>query len=584
MKFSHEFIEEVKIRTPIEDLISTYVTLKRSGSNLTGLCPFHSEKTPSFSVSAANGFFYCFGCGAGGDAITFTMKIENLDYPSAIEFLAKRAGLPIPQDPREEEQGVKRARVLEMNAIAARYFHDQLLQSDAGLSYLREKRALPMSLIRHFGLGFAPEGFGHLTDLLLSKGFTVEEMRAAFLCGVSQKTGRPYDLFRNRVIFPIIDTTGAVIAFGGRVMDDSLPKYLNSSDTPAFRKNRNLFALNFAKKHCAETMILCEGYMDVIALHGAGFENAVATLGTALTSEQARIMKRYTKKVIITYDADEAGQRAADRAFGILGDVGLETRLLKVEGAKDPDEYIKKYGRERFQALLNGSRTRFDFQLSNALSKFNVGETEGKLKAAAQLTDQIASYPSEVEREVYISRAAEALGVPKESLKNDVSRSRQKREKERAKEAEQKIILETQGYGDRVNPEKVTFQRGARTEEALLGIFLLFPELLAMTEKEETRLTPDDFVTGFNRRVYEKMTGLKKEGAIPSLSLFAGDFTPDEVGRITKYQIDRERLTDNGEDVVRKLIDALKEENAKKNASLEELIAAKRKKKKNVGS
>ncbi len=579
MKFSPAFIDEVKARNPIEEVVSSYVTLKRAGSNLTGLCPFHSEKTPSFSVSAPNGFFYCFGCGTGGDVISFIMKIENLDYPSAIGFLAKRAGLPLPENPDEKEQGVRRARVLAMNRLAAKYFHSKLMEGGAGLEYLTEKRKLPMPLIRHFGLGFAPDSFGELTNLLTRNGYSAEEMKTAFLCGISPKTGRPYDYFRNRVIFPIIDNAGEVIAFGGRVMDDSLPKYLNTSDTPAFRKSRNLFALNFAKKHCAETIILCEGYMDVIALHGAGFENAVATLGTALTSEQARIMKRYTKKVIISYDADEAGQRAADRAFGILGEVGLETRLLRVEGAKDPDEYIKKFGADRFRKLLEGSRTRFDFQLEGVLKRNNVAENEGKLKAAAEITSIIAAYPSEVERDVYIGQASAALSVPKESLKNDVNRAKISREKRETKEAEEKIMRETRGFGDRINPEKVTFHRGARAEEILLGILLLYPEMLSVLEKEGSVLTPDDLVTEFNRRVLNKLFELKEEDAAISLSLFAEDFSPDEMGKIAKYQIDREKLTDNGEDVVLDCVRIIKEEKAKKTTSLEDLLASKRQKK-----
>ena len=579
MKFSSTFIDEVKVRNPIEEVISSYVTLKRAGSNLTGLCPFHSEKTPSFSVSAPNGFFYCFGCGTGGDVISFIMKIENLDYPSAVAFLAKRAGLPLPESPDEKEQGVRRARVLAMNKLAAKYFHTKLLTSEVGLSYLRDKRKLPMTLIRHFGLGFAPDSFGELTGLLTANGFSAEEMKAAFLCGISQKTGRPYDYFRNRVMFPIIDSAGDVIAFGGRVMDDSLPKYLNTSDTPAFRKSRNLFALNFAKKHCAETMILCEGYMDVIALHGAGFENAVATLGTALTSEQARIMKRYTKKVIISYDADDAGQRAADRAFGILGEVGLETRLLRVEGAKDPDEYIKKFGADRFRKLLEGSRTRFDFQLEGVLKRNNIAENEGKLKAAAEVTSVIAAYPSEVERDVYIGQASAALSVPKESLKNDVNRAKKSREKRENREAEEKIMRETRGFGDRINPEKVTFHRGARAEEILLGILLLYPEMLSLLEKEETGLVPEDLVTDFNRRVLAKLLALKAEDVPISLSLFAEDFSPDEMGKIAKYQLDREKLSDNGEDVAADCIRIIKEEKTKQTTSLEDLIASKRQKK-----
>ncbi|MBQ8289036.1 MAG: DNA primase, partial [Clostridia bacterium] len=284
-------IEEIKLRANIEDVISSYVQLKRAGSNYQGLCPFHSEKSPSFTVFPGTSSFYCFGCGAGGDVIHFVRRAENMDYPSAVEFLAKRYGIPITLDKKEQAENARRERVLAMNKEAARFFHQKLFAPEGaeGLRYLTENRRLPLPLIRHFGLGFAPNVGWSLTDHLRKKGYTDSEMASAFLCGISQKTGKPYDYFRNRVIFPIIDVRGDVVAFGGRVMDDSKPKYLNSSDTPAFKKSRNLFALNFARKSENDTMILCEGYMDVIALHGAGFSNAVATLGTAITPEQARI-------------------------------------------------------------------------------------------------------------------------------------------------------------------------------------------------------------------------------------------------------------------------------------------------------
>lgn len=358
---SSAIIEEIKYRNDIEDVISQYVTLKRAGSNMNGLCPFHSEKTPSFTIFKASHSFYCFGCGAGGDVITFIMKIENLDYIGALEFLAKRVGINIPADNKEPERGIKKSRIIEMNRAAAKFFHEQLKESREAQSYL-ERRQLPMSLIKHFGIGYAPNEFGRLTDHMHSLGFTDEELITGFLCGKSQKTGRAYDYFRGRIMFPILDVSGDVIAFGGRVIDDTMPKYLNSSDTPAFKKSRNLFALNFAKNSCSEQIILCEGYMDVIALHGAGFSNAVATLGTALTAEQARLIKRYSKSVIISYDSDEAGQRAANRAFMLLGEAGLQTKILKMENAKDPDEFIKKFGAVRFRQIIDNSYTEFDFK------------------------------------------------------------------------------------------------------------------------------------------------------------------------------------------------------------------------------
>ncbi len=345
---SRDIIDEIIYRNDIEGLIGSYVTLKRAGSNYSGLCPFHNEKTPSFTVFPATKSFYCFGCGAGGDAITFVMKNENLDYREALEFLAARAGITIPEDgdPRNEKS-IPRKRIYEMNLEAARFFKNCLFDEKYGkeaMAYLHEQRGLSFATIKHFGLGYSPNDFGMLTNHMKRLGFNDEELQVGFLCGKSQKTGRSYDYFRDRVIFPIIDTSGNVVAFGGRIMDSSSKnKYLNTSDTPAFKKSRNLFALNFAKKHCEENMLLCEGYMDVIALHAAGFENAVATLGTAITSEQARIFAKYTKKVIICYDADNAGQTATMKAMRLLGEVGVEVRVLKILGAKDPDEYIRKF-------------------------------------------------------------------------------------------------------------------------------------------------------------------------------------------------------------------------------------------------
>ncbi len=324
MQITRNIIEEIIQRNDISDVVGSYVKLQRAGSNSKGLCPFHSEKTPSFTVFPATASFYCFGCGAGGDVITFIMKAENLDYPGAVEFLANRAGIRIPvvNDITQREE-IPRKRVYEINLEAAKFFRKCLNDPSIGgegLRYLTEVRRLSQTTIKHFGLGFAPNSFSMLRDYMRSLGYTYEELKECYLLGKNETTGKYHDLFRNRVMFPIIDTSGNIIAFGGRVMDDSKPKYLNSSDTPGFKKSRNLFALNIAKGFCSESMILCEGYMDVIALHAAGFENAVATLGTAITSEQARIMARYTKKVIISYDSDEAGQKAADAGRdGILG-------------------------------------------------------------------------------------------------------------------------------------------------------------------------------------------------------------------------------------------------------------------------
>ncbi len=564
-----EIIEEIKYRCDIEDVISSYVPLKRAGSNLNGKCPFHSERTPSFTVFPATRSFYCFGCGAGGDVVTFIMKRENLDYVSALEMLAARAGIEIPKSARnsEPEGTVKRERILNMNREAARFFHASLYDpalGGAALKYLTD-RGLSGSVIKHFGLGFAPNGFGALTDHLMKQGYTSEEMQTAFLAGISKKTGKPFDYFRNRVIFPIIDVTGNVVAFGGRVMDDSIPKYLNTSDTPAFKKSRNLFALNYAKSKCAERLILCEGYMDVIALHAHGFENAVATLGTAITAEQARIMAKYTKQVIISYDSDEAGQRAANKAMKLLSEVGLDVRVLKMTGAKDPDEFLKKHGntaQEKFRYLLDNSRAGFEYKLDAVLSKHDINLMTERIKAAAELCVIIAEVYSEAEREVYIDAVSKKLEIPRDSLKNDVRRKIAERNKAERKAEIKEVFNKTAGYGDRINPDFIKNTGAVNTEENILGILLLYPENMVLIKNGSLKLTSDDFFSDFNRKVFSSALEQCTESGQFDISALNETFEPDEMGRITSMVVRRRQLTDNTTELLRGMIERLREESS----------------------
>ena len=578
-------IQEIKYRSDIVDVISGYVQLKRAGSNLNGLCPFHSEKTPSFTVFPSTSNFYCFGCGAGGDVITFIMKQENLSYPEAIEFLARRSGIEIETDPDAGKDKIRKTRLYQMNAEAAKYFHACLLdtaKNPTGLAYL-QKRNLSMPLIRHFGLGFAPDDHFALVNYLKDKGYTEEEMVVGFLCGkrVSNRTGKEYayDYFRNRVIFPIIDLSGNVVAFGGRVMDDSKPKYLNTSDTPAFKKSRNLFALNFAKDHCAEQLILCEGYMDVIALHGAGFQNAVATLGTAITPEHARIMKRYTKSVLISYDSDEAGQRAADKAFRLLSEVGIDTRVLKVEGAKDPDEYIRKYGAEGFRKFISGSRTEFEFKLDGILAKYDVSKTDEKIKASEEATRMIAGFSSAVERDLYISTVSEKLGISADALRADIKKQIRATERKQHNEDVQRMVSSAGGYGDRVNPDYVKNPAAAAAEEAIIGLLMLRPELLTAVKSREL-LSTSDFVTDFGKRVFTYIMERSAENGTFEEGLLSETFSPDETGRIVQMKIRRLDLRDNNEKVLCECIDRLRgsKRNEDKFQDLQNILGNKRRK------
>ena len=561
-----EIIDEIIQRSDIEQVIGSYVTLKRAGSNFNGLCPFHNEKTPSFTVFPGTKSFYCFGCGAGGDAITFVMRTENLDYRGAIEVLAQRAGISIPADDSADTDTVSRKRIYEMNLEAAKFFRNALFDEKYGkeaLAYLHEERKLSMATIKHFGLGFSPNNWWMLTNYMKEKGYTDEELATGFLCGKSRESGRTYDYFRNRVIFPIIDTSGNIVAFGGRVMDDSKPKYLNTSDTPAFKKSRHLFALNFAKKHCEEQMLLCEGYMDVIALHAAGFENAVATLGTAITPEQARIFAKHTKKVVICYDADNAGQNAAQKAMRLFAEVGIEVRVLKLSGAKDPDEYIKKFGVESFRKVLGESKTGFDHNLEKIASSYDLSLPEEKIKASADACAIISGAYTDVEREIYVRRAAERLGISAEALMADVDRQRRIRMREARQKESKDAQLSVKNIGDRVNPDAAKHIKATKAEEALLGLMLIFDEFRRAAAEKSVPISADDFVTSFSRRVFEALCELENSEAGYSKAMLGQMFDVDEMGRIEKIEIDRRRLAKNDREVFISCINNIKEEKNK---------------------
>lgn len=567
MLIPREIIEEIVARSDINDIIGSYVTLKRAGSNMQGLCPFHSERTPSFTVFSKTNSFHCFGCGVGGDVLTFIMKAENLDYPSAVEFLASRVGVTIPQDQNEvARMGMSRKRVYEMNLAAAKFFRDNLFDRNVGseaMRYLSEKRRLSPVIIKRFGIGFAPNDFFALTNHMKKLGFTEQELIDGFLCGKSQK-GNLYDYFRNRVIFPIIDVTGNVIAFGGRVMDDSKPKYLNSSDTPGFKKSKNLFALNYAKNHCSEQIILCEGYMDVIALHSAGVENAVATLGTALTEEQARMLTKYTKKVILLYDSDEAGQKATDRAIQILNKVDLEVRILKLNNAKDPDEYIRKFGAERFKALLGESRTGFDFKVSRAIAGLDLNLPDDKIKASRAICDIIAESSSSVEREVFLVKASEILNLPVDVLKNNVELTIRKRAKESRQNESKQAQMSIKHIGDRVNPDAIKNIQANALEESILGLLLIYDEYRQGIIQGKIDLSADDFVTAFSKKVFNAIIEVAGSDGEFLYSMLGQYFSADEMGRLENMRQNRLALTENGRDVLDVSISALKAERAQK--------------------
>ncbi len=567
MPYPSSFIQELKARNPIDNVISRYVELKRAGSNLVGVCPFHSERTPSFTVFEDN--FHCFGCSAGGDVITFIMRIENLEYRDAIHHLADRCGLTVPEDERNQnikKSALTREKAFEMNKLAARRFYENLMSPDGeqARKYLEDRKISKVTRTR-FGLGFAKNSFTDLTQFLLDKGFTTEEIRENFLCGISQKNGRPFDMFRNRVMFPIIDTSGNIIAFGGRVMDDSKPKYLNSSDTVVFKKSRNLFALNFAKNTVLGDneqktslskpgeIIICEGYMDVIALHQAGFSGAVATLGTAITSEHARLISRFAKNVYLAYDSDNAGQTATNRAISMLADVGIDAKVLKITGAKDPDEYIKKFGPASFSKLLGVSEGQTDFKLNSILNKYDISLPDEKMKAVREACKMLAGEHSQIKKEVYASRLSELTGISIDTINAEIkynSRAELRRVKNKFDEDMQKKLLK---YDDKINLQAATNPKAVALEQRILGIFLLYPELFG----EKCDLSKDDFITDFNKSLYVKLCELRDSGDFDVSSLNEY-YSPQEYSYILAMRSARAKLSSNGSDTLNEQIKMLK--------------------------
>lgn len=531
-RLSDDFISEIKYRNDLGELAASYMQLKRRGRNLVGLCPFHGEKTPSFNIYTENGSFYCFGCGTGGDVITFTMKIENLDYMEAVKFLAQRAGMSMPEDDYDDSMSRLRTRIYEANREAARFFHSKLMAREGaeGLTYLRN-RGLADSTIRHFGLGFAPNERFALGNHLRSKGFSEAEMIAANLVFKSRSGNSVLDRFYNRVMFPIIDVRGNVIAFGGRIMTDQKPKYLNTSDTPVFNKSYNLFSLNNAKNSKSDSLILCEGYMDVISLNQAGFTNAVATLGTALTADQASLMKRYCKEVIICYDADEAGQKATARAIDILRRAGLVVKVIAIPDGKDPDEFIRRHGDKghaAFQNILDSSGNDMDYRMMKLGTNFDMKSPQGKLGYLNEVVKLLSELDNPMERDIYASRLSDETDVAKSSIIEQVNRGLQRKARNRRKEEFSRIQKNISARDDKVNPQHAANLRATRAEENLLAYLVNNPDKMTYIHE---KLKAEDFTTDFNRKLYIYFSERILNHLDPMTTVSA-DFTSDEGSKI----------------------------------------------------
>ncbi|WP_024862171.1 DNA primase [Ruminococcus flavefaciens] len=530
MPQNDEFLYNLRNANPIETVMGGYVNVIRRGRNYVCSCPFHSEKTPSCTIFTDTQNFYCFGCGAGGDVITFIMKIENLTFPEAVKLLAQRAGMEVPAYGSKDSGYAKRkTRIYEMNRIAANYYFTNLFKGKdkTGLQYFANRKLTPQT-IKKYGLGYASDSWNELTDLLRSKGYSDEEMADAWLAGM--KNGRTFDMFRKRVMFPIVDLRGNIIGFGGRVLDDSQPKYLNTGKTPVFDKGSNLFSMNFAKNSNAKRLILCEGYMDVIAVNQAGFENVVATLGTAITPDQARLISHYAEEVIVAYDSDGAGQKATQKAINHFADVGLRTKILHMEGAKDPDEYIKKFGRDRFRMLIDSSNDANDFMLDKCEDGLDLTTEIGRVELLKRTAKVLAGIESPLEREVYISRTSKKCDIPVQVLKTHIDTMLQKNSKSAKKNEWRAIKAQTSYIRDDINPDAVSNKREARAEETIISYLLTRPQEY---EDVQQLAPPECFVTAFNKKVYRALLERMKNSDKFSLSLLSDEFSTEEMGRIS---------------------------------------------------
>ena len=541
MAIPDRFLDELIARIDIVDLVSESVRLTKKGRNYWGLCPFHSEKTPSFSVSADKQIYKCFGCGKGGGAINFVMELDNLPFRDAVALLAKRAGLEVPDSGSSAGAKERREKLLTINKQAARTFHRWLYAPEGadGLAYL-QRRGLSRRTLTSFGLGFAPNRWDALIQELGQQGYDKRDLLDAGLA-VSNQDGRIYDRFRNRVMFPIIDIRGEVIGFGGRVMDDSTPKYLNSPDTPVYNKSRNVFALNIAKKSKAGRVILTEGYMDTISLHQAGFDSAVASLGTALTPEHAQLLSRYFPEAIIAYDGDGAGVSATQRAIPLLERAGMKVRVLRVTGAKDPDEFIKQFGRDAFLRLLDQSENQVDYRLEQIRKKYDLSydsQKVGFLQEAAQL---LSSLPSAVEREIYGRHAAETAGVSPEAVAQEVKKAFQRRLRKEQKQQERRDLtpaIQLQPKSRGLRYENI---RSARAEEGVLRLLLLDPSL----HRELTQLRPEEFSSPLLGKAYALLLRRAEDGLSTQLSLLAGELTGEEMDHLTQVASSPESMANS---------------------------------------
>ena len=531
MAFPPSFIDEVVARNPIEDVVGQHVNLKRSGANMFGLCPFHGEKTASFSVAPDKGIYYCFGCHKGGGVINFQMELEGLSYPDAVRALAKRAGMTVPEDEQYQSRYKQQERLWALHKEAARFFHSQLyapVGKDA-LAYALG-RGMPKSTLTNFGIGYAPDSWDSMVKAMRAKGYTDQELMDSGLVTKSQKNGNLFDRFRDRLMFPIIDVRGNVIGFGGRIMknDKDAAKYLNSPETIIFNKRKNLFALNLAKKSKLGYLILVEGYMDAIALHQYGFDCAVASLGTALTEDGAALLSRYTDQVVLIYDGDQAGQNATKRAIPILEKAGLQVKVLQMREAKDPDEYLKKFGADKFKLLLEESANRIEYQLNAIRKKYDLREDDQKVKFLQESADLISSLGSAVQREVYGGRVAETAKITPDAMKLEIDRAFKRRQYQEKKKQEKIDLQPAKALQPKSRTIRYDNMKSAMAEETVIAQVLREPALLEQAKD----LKAASFSAQLLGRVYAQLCQRYAEGLEVSVAVLS-DMTPEEISHIT---------------------------------------------------
>ena len=562
MAINDAFLQELRFKTDIEDVISTYVSLRKRGSTSIGLCPFHNEKTPSFTVYNETQSFYCFGCGAGGDAVTFIKNIENLDYMDAVKLLAQRAGMQMPDDKTYDDSlSKKRRRILEINRETAKFYYSYLISPEgkAGLDYFLN-RGLTPATIKKFGLGFAPNEWDSLLKHLKGLGYKPSEMVDAGVVKIGRNNNY-YDTFKNRVMTPIIDVRGNVIAFGGRVLDDSKPKYINTSDTLVYKKTNELFAMNLAKDNCNDNIILCEGYMDVIAMHQAGFTNAVAGCGTALTSEQVKLISRYTKEVILAYDADEAGQKALNKAVNLFKQTDVKVKIPALVGGKDPDEIIKKYGRDKFKGMLDGASNEIEFKLLEIRKKYNINATQGKIDFLNDAIKILADV-SPIEQDLYLTRLADELGVEKNSIKIQLDSYTKKQKQIRKKKEYQGIINDSIRDIQRQSYDENEPIRLIKAEERIIGLLIKYPECINYCKNFDEHKIASPFI----KKMFVEIKNRLNNNLGVELINFGEMLTNDELGRLSGI-IARTQYGDmNNEKEIKDCIAIICEEYDKRNS------------------